>query len=317
MENWADVKGQGGLFFVSHSGGKDSQAMYNYLLNDLKIPSSQIVVVHAHLGKIEWEGITDHITDNIDHKLHIVQAVTKDGEKNDFLSMVKRRGMWPSPQYRQCTSDLKRGPVYKFIRRIMKKRGIKLAVNCTGMRAQESNARAKKKDWALNKELSKAGRTVFEFLPIHSWSTEDVFNNIYNNNQKPFWAYGKRGEKNERLSCVFCIMGSVNDHQNGAKNRPELYAKIAQMEKDMGHTMFQGQTIEERNDLTVAQVEELAQTEELVQLVFIEETIQSAKLLSKIRMQPVFPSEIYNKVSGYIVAKTQSDLSLHKNAFSP
>lgn len=251
MKNWRQVKNEGGLFFVSHSGGKDSQAMYNYILNDLKVPTEQIIVVHAHLGDIEWKGIADHIKENTAHSLSVVQAVTKDGEKNDFLKMVRKRGMWPSPAYRQCTSDLKRGPVYKFIRRTMKQKGIKLGVNCTGMRAEESDARKAKKEWSLNKDLSKAGREVFEFLPIHDWLVEEVFDNIYANGQKPFWAYGKRGELNERLSCVFCIMGSVNDHRHGIKQRPELFKELVQMEKDMGHTMFQGMTLEQRNNVEV------------------------------------------------------------------
>jgi 3'-phosphoadenosine 5'-phosphosulfate sulfotransferase (PAPS reductase)/FAD synthetase len=249
MKDWRQVKEEGGIFFISHSGGKDSQAMYNHLLNGLQIPHEQIIVVHAHLGAIEWDGVADHIVGCIRHDLTIVQAVTKDGEDNDFLGMVKKRNMWPAPKYRQCTSDLKRGPIYKFIRKIMKERGSSLAVNCTGMRAQESSSRAKKADWSLNAQLSKAGREVFEFLPIHDWTAEEVFNNIYSNGQRPFWAYGERGELNERLSCVFCIMGSVNDHRNGAKHRPELFAELVQMEKDMGHTMFQGETLEQRNGI--------------------------------------------------------------------
>jgi 3'-phosphoadenosine 5'-phosphosulfate sulfotransferase (PAPS reductase)/FAD synthetase len=36
--------------------------------------------------------------------------------KRTYLEMVEQRGMFPSPQYRQCTSDLKRGPIEKFIR---------------------------------------------------------------------------------------------------------------------------------------------------------------------------------------------------------
>ena len=246
---WETVRDAGGLFIVSDSGGKDSQAMRNYLTKTLAIPFDQIVVVHAHLGLIEWDGVIDHIKSNTDHKVHVVQAITKDGQPNDFLSMVERRGMWPSPAYRQCTSDLKRGPIYKFIRQIMKERGISIAVNCTGMRAQESSARAKKTPWTINKNLSKSGRTVFEWMPIHDWLIGDVYDFIYECGQKPFHAYGERGEKNERLSCVFCIMGSINDHRNGAKERPELFAQLVQMEKDMGHTMFHGKTLEERNGI--------------------------------------------------------------------
>lgn len=36
--------------------------------------------------------------------------------KRTYLEMVEHRGMFPSAQYRQCTSDLKRGPIEKYIR---------------------------------------------------------------------------------------------------------------------------------------------------------------------------------------------------------
>ena len=36
--------------------------------------------------------------------------------KRTYLEMVEQREMFPSAQFRQCTSDLKRGPIDKFIR---------------------------------------------------------------------------------------------------------------------------------------------------------------------------------------------------------
>ena len=49
---------RGALFVVSHSGGKDSQAM---LIEVRKIvPASQILVVHADLGEVEWPGTLEH-----------------------------------------------------------------------------------------------------------------------------------------------------------------------------------------------------------------------------------------------------------------
>ncbi|MDE1484687.1 phosphoadenosine phosphosulfate reductase, partial [Xenorhabdus bovienii] len=89
----------GAIFYVSHSGGKDSQAMYALLRG--VVPHEQIVVVHANLGDVEWPGVIDHISENITHELNIIQA------DKTLLGMVEARGMWPSPRYRQCTSDLK------------------------------------------------------------------------------------------------------------------------------------------------------------------------------------------------------------------
>lgn len=218
----------GALFYVSHSGGKDSQAMYA-LLNHV-VPHDQLVVVHADLGEIEWGGVQSHIHDTIEHPLHVVRA------SRTFLEMVEHRGMWPSAQYRQCTSDLKRGPIEKFIRNDMKARGADVAVNCTGIRAEESAARSRKQPWSVNKRLSlKSGaRTVFDWMPIFHMATEGVFDTIARAGQSPHPAY----EENERLSCVFCIMGSKNDLRHGARKNPELFRRIVELEQQIDHTMF-------------------------------------------------------------------------------
>ena len=49
----------GAIFYCSHSGGKDSQAMYAILRE--RIPHAQLVVIHADLGRVEWDGVQDHI----------------------------------------------------------------------------------------------------------------------------------------------------------------------------------------------------------------------------------------------------------------
>lgn len=225
-----DLIDRGAIFYCSHSGGKDSQAMY-LVLRDL-VPANQLVVVHAHLGKIEWPGVVGHIKANIDQDLFVVAA------KKGFFDMVRSRQKFPSSAYRQCTSDLKRGPIEKFIRNDLKAKGVKIGVNCMGLRAAESRARAKKAAWKENARLSVAGREVYDWLPIHDWSTDQVFDFIYAGGQRPFWAYGERGEKNDRLSCVFCIMGCKSDLVHGARENPQLYREYVELEKEVGHTMF-------------------------------------------------------------------------------
>lgn len=233
----------GALFFVSHSGGKDSQAMYAYLRR-IGIPDDQMIVVHANLGEVEWPGVIEHIETNISHKLNVVRA------GKTFLEMVERRYQarpevpsWPSPQHRQCTSDLKRGPIQKFIRHAMKERGSLIAVNCMGLRAEESSARAKLNPWKWNKTLSKAGRTVHDWLPIHDWKISRVWREIAQAGQQPFHAYA---EGNERLSCMFCIMGCDNDLRNAARLNPELAQKYIDLEERTGYTMFASGSLAEK-----------------------------------------------------------------------
>lgn len=246
----------GALFFVSHSGGKDSQAMYLYV--NKHVPADQIIVVHADLSSVEWKGVQSHIKATTEHEIYVVE-----NEMKDFIEMVRKRGMFPSPQYRQCTNDLKVGPINKFIRRVMKERDSLIGLNCTGIRAEESPNRAKKEDFTYNRKLTifdrydcpkgetdkkgrvkriqdytspKAGeRVVHDWLPIFDWTTTEVFQAIAEMGQRPHWAY-EAGMT--RLSCCFCIMGSKGDLRTSAKYNPELLDQVAQLEKEIGHTMF-------------------------------------------------------------------------------
>lgn len=238
-----DMIEAGALVFASHSGGKDSQAMLAELRT--QVPAEQLVIVHANLGEVEWPGVIDHIRANIDgDQLHIVRA------GKTLLEMVERRHEsrpdvppWPSAKHRQCTSDLKRGPIYKFIRQTMKARGATLAINAMGLRAEESSARAKKQPWTHNAALSKAGRTVYDWLPIHDWPTARVFERIAEAGQQPFHAYESG---NERLSCMFCILGCTGDLRNAARHAPELARKYIELERRTGYSMFPNATLADR-----------------------------------------------------------------------
>ncbi|MFC5449059.1 phosphoadenosine phosphosulfate reductase family protein [Paenibacillus aestuarii] len=229
LEEINNLIDQGAIFYISHSAGKDSQAMYAVLKNI--VPHDQIVVVHADLGDVEWPGVQDHIKKYTEHEVHIVKA------NKTFLQMVEDRGKWPSASYRQCTSDLKRGPIFKFIRNDLKRRKATIAVNCVGIRAQESASRGKKDPFSYNKLESCSDRVirhVYNWYPLFYFSTDEVFDTIRTAGQEPFWAY----KKNERLSCVFCIMGCVNDLRHGAEQNPDLYRRYVELEKKIGHTMF-------------------------------------------------------------------------------
>jgi 3'-phosphoadenosine 5'-phosphosulfate sulfotransferase (PAPS reductase)/FAD synthetase len=229
---------RGALFVANHSGGKDSQAMLIKLLEI--VPASQIVVVHASLGDMEWPGALEHAQKQAaDAGLPFIVARAE----KSLLDMVERRfesrpgvPSWPSASTRQCTSDLKRGPIEREVRRYAKERGLSLIVNCLGLRAQESPARAKRVVLALNGRNSVAGREWHEWLPVHDMTTAEVLETVRAAGQELHSAYAKG---NERLSCVFCILASKADLINGRKHNPELYARYRAMEQRTGYTMHQ------------------------------------------------------------------------------
>ncbi|WP_246874363.1 phosphoadenosine phosphosulfate reductase family protein [Pantoea ananatis] len=230
-----DQVNSGALFVSNHSGGKDSQAMLIKLL--AVIPRDQLLVVHASLGEMEWPGAMELARDQASSAglPFIVATAAK-----NLLDMVSWRFQtrpevpsWPSPSTRQCTSDLKRGPIQREVRRYARQNGFRTIVNCLGLRAEESTGRSRRKVFS-KMGISNSVNTWFEWLPIHSLSTAAVFTEIETAAQKPHYAYSLG---NERLSCVFCIMGSRNDLKNGASENPLLLKKYADMESLTGYSM--------------------------------------------------------------------------------
>lgn len=219
---------RGAIFFVNDSGGKDSQAMKIFLSK--VVPHDQLVIVHADLPEVDWDGCWDHVQSNsLGIEAHLVRA------NKTFFQMVEHRGMFPSAQHRQCTSDLKRAPIEKFIRNWCKDRGKTLIVNCMGIRAEESAARSKQNPFRFNDRNSKSGREWYDWLPIFDWTIKEVWAEIESVGQKRHYAYDLGMS---RLSCVFCIMSSKRDIQIAAKHNPELYQKYVSTEERLGFTLL-------------------------------------------------------------------------------
>lgn len=243
-----ELRDRGALFVLNHSGGKDSQTM-TILVRRL-VPDRQIVVIHAFLKGVTWEGDIEHIEATTNGLPLILAHPVK-----TFFQMVERRGRWPSPQQRQCTSDLKRGPIEREIRGYLKRhpefRG--LVVNCMGMRAEESPGRAKLETLKLSKRNSKAGREWYDWLPIHKLAVAEVFDTIRSAGEEPHWVYAAGMT---RLSCCFCIMASRGDLRCAAGLKRDLYAQYVNTEKRLGHTInMTGRGLEEITGIEITETE--------------------------------------------------------------
>lgn len=224
----ADLIDRGALFGINDSAGKDSQAMKIKLRKI--IPADQLVLIHAELPGADWDGLIEHIEANSGGlPLYICRA------RKTFMEMVEHRGMFPSPDNRQCTSDLKRGPIEKAIRALLKERGKSLYVNCVGIRAQESRRRAKATVFVFDKGNSKAGREWYNWLPIHDLSEAEVWSTIHEAGQQGHRAYaaGMR-----RLSCRFCIMATEEDLKTAGRLDPKGARLYAGTERRLDRTML-------------------------------------------------------------------------------
>jgi DNA sulfur modification protein DndC len=229
---------RGCIFIVNHSGGKDSQAMLIFLRTI--VPDGQLVIVHADLGEVVWAGEQEHIR-RYAHGIpvYVVGATYRDGSKKELIDLIIKNEDVPNAANRTCTSELKTGPVEKWIRRS----GHQLVVNCLGIRAGESCNREKGLDkkhfdktgeavtLRFDEELSAAGREVCTWLPIFDLTTEQVFEQIAQAGQEVHWAY-RAGMS--RLSCSLCVLASGKDLTQAARLRADLYARYVALEKWLG-----------------------------------------------------------------------------------
>ena len=223
---------RGALVALNVSGGKDSQAM-TILLSRI-VPCDQLVAVHAPLGEVEWPGTVEHIESTIPPGVPLVMARVTSGRT--LLERIEERGRFPSASARFCTSDTKRGPIERELRRYLKAnpRFEGRLVNALGIRRDESRDRARRIPWRRNQRMSVAGREIYDWLPVFDLTTQDVFRVITEAGQSPHpvYSFGLT-----RCSCSFCIFASRSDLRRAAELRPDLYAKYAQLERRIAHTL--------------------------------------------------------------------------------
>ena len=270
---------------LSISGGKDSQAMLKWVLHLRKKHGWQgeCYAIHADLGRIEWPQTTAFV-----EKLAResgVQLVVVRREKGDMIDrwrerygVLKSQGnskpFWSSSSSRYCTSELKTQVINKYLRRHQ------LVVNVMGLRADESDARAKKsvvsirqgiatsyikelspeQAWKEWNQRSRFGRFALNWNPIHHWDIHQVWEWCGTSTSE--WERRRKlpdekaldgwpahpayvlGRGNERLSCSFCVLGSLNDLTNAIAYNPETYQTLVGMEKESGWTFQQGRSLE-------------------------------------------------------------------------
>lgn len=238
----------GALVVISTSGGKDSQAMIIKLAQ--RWGSGSLVAVTADLGEMEWEDAVEHAraqAEAVGITHHAVKPL------RSLLAGIRLRGKWPASKIRFCTSDHKRGPIYKFIR-AQSKTGV--VINATGERWGENPhegqarcsrpaCRCKRIGLEVNKTLTMkrpGGRQVFNLRPILDLSTAEVFQTIAAAGQEPHRLYA---EGLTRFSCSFCVFGRRSDLALAKKHRPALLKKLIKLETEMGHSFRHGFSLAE------------------------------------------------------------------------
>lgn len=228
------------VLLINTSGGKDSQTTLRRVVRLAEKAGlrDRLVAVHADLGEVEWDGTPELAERQVAHYGIRFEKVRR--EQGDLLSHIKHRGMFPDAARRYCTSDHKRGPVRKLITRLaaevrererQPKKRVRV-LNIMGMRAQESISRAKRPAYSLDEGATSSRREVWEWLPIHAWTVEQVWADIHASGVPYHPAYDLGMP---RLSCRFCVLSSRSALVLAAQHNPELARKYERLEADINH----------------------------------------------------------------------------------
>lgn len=190
-----------------------------------------------HYGLRFWSGKTDK-------RPTLLEDVRTRVSKKDG------RRRWPDARNRYCTSDHKRAVGDVLLAELAEAEGLPAGepvriLVVMGFRAGESDSRADKPVFerveracrkgvdSRGRKTKAAAREVYQWLPIHHWTREQVWADIHESGVPYAWTYDAGMS---RFSCSFCILGSRGDLVTAARLLPARAARYAQVEAEIGHT---------------------------------------------------------------------------------
>lgn len=267
------------VIVVSTSAGKDSQAMLDHVVKLAEAAGvrDRVCAVHADLGRVEWKGTKELAAEQaaaygvpftvVSRIGTVSNGASKSGTplyakgeaRGDLLDQVEKRDAqlkaqgkvappWFSAAARYCTADFKRGPIGGYFTALAKawkaenpKAGRPCRIlDCIGLRAQESPARAKREN--LTVKTSTKSQHVVTWLPIQDWTEEEVWETIHASGVRYHYAYDAGMP---RLSCVFCCFAPKGALVVAGKANPELLDEYIAVEERTGFSFKSDMSLKE------------------------------------------------------------------------
>jgi 3'-phosphoadenosine 5'-phosphosulfate sulfotransferase (PAPS reductase)/FAD synthetase len=209
----SDERLRGAVIVASVSGGKDSAAM-SLALTAAGLPHKR---VFADTG---WEHpwTYEYLRGPLTAALGAIDEVRSPA--GGMREAILRHGMFPSRLRRYCTSELKSKPLMDFI--VTVRDGGADVVNAVGIRAGESEARAKFTPWEWSNEYD-----CWVWRPLLAWSEQDVIDTHHAHGLRPNPLYLAGAT---RVGCWPCIFSRKAEIRMVAKLTPERIDEIRELE---------------------------------------------------------------------------------------
>ncbi|MDE0696253.1 MAG: hypothetical protein OXH76_10535 [Boseongicola sp.] len=219
----------GALVGISHSAGKDGQAMT--ILLSRVVPRERLAAVHAPLKGVEWPGTLEFTRETLPDGMPQILAHVTSGKA--LLDSIEERGRFPSPAARWCNeartdrAQAARPPQGESpLRRTDRqrhgnaRRAEPRAGADTGLEAQRAQLPRRPDVVRLAADSRPHGGPGLRRRPGAGQAPH------------PSYAMGM-----SRLSCVSCIMASRADLRTAARLQPQLYQRYVALERRIGHTL--------------------------------------------------------------------------------
>ena len=200
---------------ASISGGKDSAAMSLYL-TELGIDHDRVFCDTGWEHPDTYAYLRGPLTEKIG-------PITELMPKKQMVELVKSKGMFPSSFRRFCTQELKVFPLAKYLNARMDE-GDDI-VNAVGIRAAESESRAKMPAWEWQE-----GFDCEVWRPLLRWSEQDVID-IHKRHGLPPNPLYLRGAA--RVGCYPCIMSRKDEIRQVAEADPWRINQIRRLEEEV------------------------------------------------------------------------------------
>lgn len=285
----------GAHLVVNVSGGADSDAMLFALWTAYQQHRQQwpggFWVIHAHLGRNEWQFTLPHIHDYVT-SLTGRPPIIVQRQKGDLLDRwwqryhtLQAQGRtvppWSSAAARFCTGEMKTQIIHHWIRQQFPHNAT--VISAIGIRAGESPGRARKSVFAPEPKASAPTkqRNVYRWLPIHHFTLSDVWGTlgwtleqlaalrtVVRETVQPGDVAGllallkQHGYRlhpayalsNARVSCSACVLASRGDLLNGIAWQPDHFRDLVELELTSGFSFQPGQWLADlRPDLLTPQ----------------------------------------------------------------
>lgn len=207
------------IYHVGISGGKDSQALLLWVVNESGFPLDKVRATFCDTGN-EHQLTYDHIK-MMSETIFPIETIQP---PLSFYELAEKKKRFPSTKARFCTQHLKIIPTQTHILKYLQDG--KRVLLLSGVRAGESKERADLPELDFDEYYA-----VDMYRPLLNWSLDDVWSFLkkYSSPRNPLYDYGAM-----RVGCFPCIMSNKYEVRNIANNFPERIDMIRPKEQEIG-----------------------------------------------------------------------------------